>query len=269
MGSGVPALAITFVGDAGFVWASLTPPTGSTNASHLERLVRHNCPGEWYFGLFPSGSQQLQTSLSSIDQQSAVELEGRISWGSFLSTHLVALGLTIASLAVHVWFVRAGVRKTLIVDAFAILVGTASLLHLGVFFACTVTRFGLVDGELRCSRIGRHTRISAAVDVVSIDETSRPEAAAMVWLRSGTTLYFPFEHLPNSRELVARLQAARRTNDVIEGCLNRRGIANRLVCQWLVLCDGWKLGLVHTSFSGRLPVGKFRQGGRHEEEVYR
>ena len=58
----------------------------------------------------------------------------------------------------------------------------------------------------------------------------------MVWLRSGTTLYFPFEHLPNSRELVARLQAARRTNDVIEGCLNRRGIANRLVCQWLVTC---------------------------------
>ncbi len=102
--------------------------------------------------------------------------------------------------------------------------------------ACIVTRFGLVDGELRYSRIGRRTCTAAAVDVVSIDETSYPEAGATVWLRSGTTLYFPFEHLPNARELVARLQAARRTDNVIEGCLNRRGIANRLVYQWLVTC---------------------------------
>ena len=148
----------------------------------------------------------MQTSLSSIDQQSATELKGRISWGSFLSTHLLALGLMIASLAVHVWLIRAGVRQTLIVDAFAILVGTSRLAASWSLARLLVTRFGLVDGELRYSRIGRRTCTAAAVDVVSIDETSYPEAGATVWLRSGTTLYFPFEHLPNARELVAHLR---------------------------------------------------------------
>ena len=34
-GSGVPALAVTFVGDAGFVRASLAPPTGSCSCNSI------------------------------------------------------------------------------------------------------------------------------------------------------------------------------------------------------------------------------------------
>ncbi|MEZ6133265.1 MAG: hypothetical protein R3C59_31745 [Planctomycetaceae bacterium] len=123
-----------------------------------------------------------------------------------------------------------------VIDGFAVLVGSASVLHIGIWLASLVTHFELADGTLTFSRPGRRTKSVSVADVVTIDDEWNTTPAATVWLRNGTTLYFPYDDLANSEELIAVLRASRPQNGVIEGCLNRGGVAGTLVHQWLISC---------------------------------
>lgn len=164
------------------------------------------------------------------------ELLGSLSWRRFVSRHYLPICFLIGSLIVPILSIQAGPGKKLIADGFALLIGSASVLHLCIWLASVVIRFELVDGILAFSRPGRRRKSVRIADVVAIDDEWRGNPAATVWLRDGTTLYFPFEELSNSEFLIAILQASRPQEDVIEGCLNRSGVAGTLVRQWVASC---------------------------------
>ncbi|MAT14923.1 MAG: hypothetical protein CMJ46_06600 [Planctomyces sp.] len=153
-----------------------------------------------------------------------------------MSRHYLAVCLLIGSLILPVLAIQAGPGKQLVAHGFAVLVGSASLLHLCIWFASVVTRFELSDDFLTFSRPLRTRKSIRIADVVTIDDEWSSTPAATVWIRNGTTLYFPYDELSNSKELIAILQASRRQDDVIEGCLNRSSVAGMLVRQWLASC---------------------------------
>lgn len=167
---------------------------------------------------------------------SGVALTGRISWMSYLHRHGLALTLVVASVAAHFLAIHAGPGKSLIFHAFALLVGTSSLLHVLIWLAVTVTGFQLIDDTLTFSRFGRRTRSARTKEIEVINEDATPTGGATIWLRNGTTLYFSFGTVTNSRELIETLCVSRTADGILEGCLNRSEIAKALVYQWLASC---------------------------------
>lgn len=141
-----------------------------------------------------------------------------------------------ASIVVPLFSLWSGAGKNLIVDAFSLLVGTSSLLHMTIWLTVLMSQFHLVGDTLTFSRPCRRTRTVVLTDVAGVYDESDASAGANVWLRDGTTLAIRYEELSNSRELVTILRE-RCTRDVIlEGGLNRSRIAQMLVHQWLAAC---------------------------------
>jgi len=164
------------------------------------------------------------------------EIEGQLSWTSFFARHAVALSLLLTSVILPFWSIKAGPAKRLIADALALLVGTASLMHLSIWLAALVTRFRLAEGTLAFSRVGRRSRVITTSEVVAVHEDSGSSAGASIWLRDGSTLAVQYDHLAHSRELVAALRDACATDALIEGGLNRIQIARTVVYQWVASC---------------------------------
>lgn len=165
-----------------------------------------------------------------------LELEGQLVWRSFLARHTIAVVLLVTSVAVPFLTIQAGPAKTLIADAFALLVGTASLLHLMIWLAALVTRFRLTENSFTFSRFSRRSRSVRTSDVVAVHEHSAANAGATIWLQDGTTLAIQYEDLPNSRDLVTVLRNVCPTDVPVEGCLNPSQIARTLVFQWVASC---------------------------------
>ncbi|MEZ6073667.1 MAG: hypothetical protein R3C10_26155 [Pirellulales bacterium] len=118
------------------------------------------------------------------------ELRGSLSWLRFWSRHCPAMCFVMGSLILPILSIQIGPGKKLVADGFAILVGSASLLHLCIWLTCVVTHFEMVDGTLNFSRLGRRRKSVTIADVVTIDDERSNTPAATVWLRDGMTLYF-------------------------------------------------------------------------------
>lgn len=165
--------------------------------------------------------------------ESGLVIAGQLSWRSFLARHAVAVILLTLSVVVPFLTIQAGPGKTLIADAFALLVGTASLLHLAIWLSVLVTRFRLAENTLAYSRFGRRVRSVTTSEVVAVHEETGASPGASIWLRDGTTLAIQHDDLTNSRALVTALHNSCPTATLIEGCLNRSQIARTLVYQWV------------------------------------
>lgn len=170
------------------------------------------------------------------NSQHVNELIGSLSWKRFFSRHATSVSLLIASVVVPLFSLWRGAGNNLIVDAFSLLVGTSSLLHLIIWMTVLTTHFHLVDGSLTFSRPCRRTRTVFLPDVAGVYDELDASTGADVWLRDGTTLAIRYEELSNSQELVAILRERGTRDAILEGGLNRNRVAQLLVHQWLAAC---------------------------------
>ena len=71
------------------------------------------------------------------------EIEGRISWGSFMSAHANAILLLTGSFLFAIWSLTGNFRGRFVAAGFSLLVATSSLLSLAIHMLGIVTRFRL------------------------------------------------------------------------------------------------------------------------------
>jgi hypothetical protein len=156
-------------------------------------------------------------------------LEGRMSWSGFFASQRRSGLMLIASLALE------RTCADSIVSGLFMLTTAGILLSILIWLPNLVTQFRVEDGELTFARLGRWTRTVPIADVVQVWRAGR--RGASVWLRGGGTLDLCFEFLENARELTDLLQQTLQpTAAVIEGRLNRSGVAAVLVQQALATC---------------------------------
>lgn len=86
------------------------------------------------------------------------ELDGKISWPSFLISHSYSMALLLASPTIAAWSLLADFREKYILAGFALLAGTVGLVQFVVRSAGIVTRFRLTENDLTFSRLGHRTR---------------------------------------------------------------------------------------------------------------
>ncbi len=165
------------------------------------------------------------------------ELDGKISWPSFLISHSYSMALLLASPTIAAWSLLADFREKYILAGFALLAGTVGLVQFVVRSAGIVTRFRLTENDLTFSRLGRRTRrFPLTMDGV-VGDWAFNDRHVDVWLSDGTTLYLELEHLANARELADKLRRFTSTSDdSLHGCLSRSAVAMTLSGQLLIAC---------------------------------
>lgn len=169
------------------------------------------------------------------DDAELPELNGRLDWTSYLLGRIPTLVAIVGAFFAPLFAVNAFARQKAVATGFATLIGLAVFLHFVVSQGCLVASFRFQGGVLRYKRCGRRWRSVDAAEIAAVDDEAKRNSGATVWLHDGGTIYFPFEALPNSVELVAAIRELKRGGDAVRGRLNRQGVAFVLILQALIV----------------------------------